>query len=331
MNHSALFTHYFNALPNVYEIGNVNARKMKEEICEFYKDFIFKKYKDSFYDARNRCHFRPETTVLFYSGEMLVFGADTVTYYYEKEELLSKKYLRDESHNYCLRSEVKKEIQIIVSGFEGLQLNAFDIDENPLDLNLNYNDDLLSYHDHFLSVLNSNKKRGIHFLYVKPGNGKTNYLRHIVGHCNKNVIFIPSGMAESLSDPTFINLLIEEAKGQILLIEDAERAIVSRDASQNTAVSTLLNISDGLLSDVLNLQIICTFNTDIRNIDNALLRPGRLLSKYQFNDLELDKANKLSKHLGFNRSYSNATPLAEIYNNTEAQIINLQTKRAVGF
>lgn len=329
--HNNLFTYYFNAIPNKYEIGNVFAKKMMEEICSFYSDFIIKSFDHNYYDAKSRFHFRPETTVLFTTGEMLVFERDTLTYYFDKEELLSKKYLRDESHRYCRERDSKPEIQLIISGMDGLELNSFEIERNNIDLIANYNDDITFFHNEFISNLNNKSKRGIHFLYGKPGTGKTNYLRHIISQTNKNVIFIPSGMAESLSDPGFVNLLIHQAKGQILVIEDAEKAILSREAAYNNAVATLLNISDGLLSDVLNLQIVCTFNTDIRNVDSALLRPGRLLSKYEFKDLEIEKANKLSMQLGFHREFVNPVSLSEIYNNRETQIISLQTKRAVGF
>jgi hypothetical protein len=326
-----LFTYYFNCLPNKYEVGSVNERKMMDEICSFYSDFIIKTFENKQYDAKMRLHMQQITIVLFSSAEMLVFDRDKLTYYYDKEELLSKKYLRDEAHRYCRIKENKPEIQLIVSGFEGLELSTFEIEKNKLDLFANYNEDMTFFNTEFISTLNDTKKRGIHFLYGKPGTGKTNYIRHVLSYLKKNVIFIPSGMADSLSDPSFVSLLIQQAKGQVLVIEDAEKAILSRDAAHNTAVSTLLNISDGLLSDVLNLQIICTFNTEIRNVDDALLRPGRLLSKYEFKELEVEKANRLSAQLGFGRKFNGAAALAEVYNNRETQVISLQTKRAVGF
>jgi len=56
----------------------------------------------------------------------------------------------------------------------------------------------------------------------------------------------------------------------------------------------LLNISDGLLYDCLNIQIICSFNIDIIKVDSALLRKGRLIAKYEFKELEVAKAQALS-------------------------------------
>ena len=65
-------------------------------------------------------------------------------------------------------------------------------------------------------------------------------------------------------------------------------------------VSALLNITDGLLSDWLNIQLICSFNSDISKIDSALMRKGRLIAKYEFKELEVEKANALSLKLRFN-------------------------------
>ncbi|CAF5125687.1 unnamed protein product, partial [Rotaria sp. Silwood1] len=69
----------------------------------------------------------------------------------------------------------------------------------------------------------------------------------------------------------------------ILIVEDAENII--RDRTQDTfapnqAVANLLNLSDGLLGDAMHQQIICTFNCDVRSIDAALLRDGRLVIEH---------------------------------------------------
>ena len=87
--------------------------------------------------------------------------------------------------------------------------------------------------------------------------------------------------------------------GIIKSIEDAENIVVDREKDGNSPVSALLNISDGLLADSLNVQIICSFNTDISKIDGALMRKGRLIAKYEFKELEIEKAQKLSNKLGF--------------------------------
>jgi ATP-dependent 26S proteasome regulatory subunit len=116
----------------------------------------------------------------------------------------------------------------------------------------------------------------------------------------------------------------------IFIIEDAENIIIDREQNGASPVSTLLNISDGLLSDCLNIQIICSFNTDLSRVDSALLRKGRLIAKYEFKELETQKAQKLSDKLGFQTEINKPMTLTEIYNQTE---MSFQTERrkAVGF
>ena len=69
----------------------------------------------------------------------------------------------------------------------------------------------------------------------------------------------------------------------VLIIEDAEKVVRNRNGNGNeTAVSNLLNLSDGILGDCLKTQIVATFNTERQLIDKALLRKGRLIAEYKF-------------------------------------------------
>ena len=72
-------------------------------------------------------------------------------------------------------------------------------------------------------------------------------------------------------------------------------------------------MSDGLLNDMLKLQIICTFNVDLKQLDSALLRPGRLIARKEFKALpELD-ANILAQRLGVKYHFEEPATLSEIY------------------
>ena len=134
-------------------------------------------------------------------------------------------------------------------------------------------------------------------LHGKPGTGKTTYIRYLINKINKNKIFVPPNLTELLSDPGFIPFLMENPNS-ILFVEDAENVLRSReDGHHNQAVSNVLNITDGLLSDCLNIQIVATFNTNIKNIDPALLRKGRLIAQYEFKPLVPERAEKLADSL----------------------------------
>ena len=129
---------------------------------------------------------------------------------------------------------------------------------------------------------------------------------------DKDVVFIPPHLAPCITDPTFMELLLK-FKNTILVVEDAEQVILDRQSHGRSAVSTILNLADGLLADALAIQMILTFNVDIHKVDKALLRKGRLIAKYEFKELEISKAQFLSNKLGFKTNIKKAMTLAEIY------------------
>ncbi len=110
-----------------------------------------------------------------------------------------------------------------------------------------------------------------------PGTGKTTYLRYLIGRLKKKVLFVSPAIAGNIMNPEFMDLLIDNPN-TILVIEDAEHIIMDRKLMNDSSVSNLLNISDGLLSDFLNVQLICTFNQPLSMVDHALLRKGRLIA-----------------------------------------------------
>ena len=83
----------------------------------------------------------------------------------------------------------------------------------------------------------------------------------------------------------------------------------------NAGLVNILNISDGLLSDELCIKFICTFNAPLKDIDEALLRKGRLAARYEFKDLTTDKVNQLIKEESLDiPEQTHPMTLAEIYN-----------------
>ena len=75
-----------------------------------------------------------------------------------------------------------------------------------------------------------------------------------------------------------------------------------------------MNLTDGLLNDILNVQIIATFNTKIANIDNALLRPERLMARKEFEALSVDRGKHLASLIDINPNLiTKKMTLADIY------------------
>lgn len=116
-----------------------------------------------------------------------------------------------------------------------------------------------------------------------------------------------------MTNPSLISTLIDNPNS-ILIIEDAEKIVIDREKNGDSPVSALLNISDGLLSDCLNIQVICSFNTDLSQVDSALMRKGRLIAEYEFKELEINKAQALSNKLGFDSTIHLPMTLTDIHN-----------------
>ncbi|CAF5170590.1 unnamed protein product, partial [Rotaria magnacalcarata] len=172
------------------------------------------------------------------------------------------------------------------------------------------------------------------FLHGPPGTGKTYYLRYLINEIkDKSLIYVPPDLVNDMTKPGFLPFLMKHPNS-ILIIEDAENII--RDRTQdnflpNQAVANLLNLSDGLLGDAMHQQIICTFNCDVKGIDPALLRDGRLVIEHKFDKLNVQNARRMCVELGIS-GYGNdihePISLSEIYaqkNNTGADLTNGHT------
>ena len=224
------------------------------------------------------------------------------------------KQMIKEIEDMCIVHKEKSTVQLLVKDNGDLDLRSFEIHKPNIDLKMNYDDEWNDKHNYLINQLNMKEKKGIVLLHGQPGTGKTMYIRHLISLLSekRTVIYLPNQLIDSLTDPSFIPLL-SDYSGSIIIIEDADEAIRSRKTG-GASVDKLLNLADGILSDFLGIQFICTFNCPITTIDDALLRKGRLIFRHEFDKLPIKKAQSLSDHLGFNTIIDKAMTLAEIYN-----------------
>ena len=258
---------------------------------EIFKNFL------CFHDSKNQ--------LLFYIDITIKGKDESVNKYYcinilsnpKKDSVKVLEFIKSEIFNLPERKNEKTEnnhLNILVKGQYGFELEEVNIECPEIDFKLNYNSDFKPIHDLIKQKLSVDKSKGLVLLHGKAGTGKTNYIRYLINNLKKRIIYIPPNMASAISDPELIKFFINYSNS-ILVIEDAENVLMKRAAHSSQAIANILNLSDGLLSDCVSTQIIATFNTDILNIDSALLRKGRLIAKYEFKELEPEITEKLSK------------------------------------
>jgi ATP-dependent 26S proteasome regulatory subunit len=204
-----------------------------------------------------------------------------------------------------------------------------EIKRTRLNLHLYYADDFKVVNEVICKRLTCLKDKGLVLLHGLPGTGKTTYLRYLIGKIKKKVLFLSPGVAKDLMSPEFVQLLVNNPDS-VLIIEDAENIIMDRRYSPGSSVSALLNIADGLMADFLNVQIVCTFNSPLTMVDTALMRQGRLIAKYEFGKLGIAKAQRLSKHFGFDNEITEPMTIAELAHQHEIKYEPKQVE-VIGF
>ncbi len=184
---------------------------------------------------------------------------------------------------------------------------------------LHYGSKTSAWHQDFTTRLHASN-HGLSILEGSPGTGKTSYLRHLMGTLKDThrFYFIPPATINVLSDPDFIGFWAAQRRRHakrkfVVILEDSDAALMTRGSDNRAHVSAILNLSDGMLADFLRLQIICTINCRMADIDQALLRPGRLLCHHVFSRLDHPSACRLAAHLGRSLTDVRDYSLAEVF------------------
>jgi len=319
LNTKVLYLYYFNLLPSLSYVYQIDAEKTFAALKEKFNGQIkhihqYRRYK------RTRKEYEFDTTVIILEGNCIVeldFAYCEILHDGKRPDLVTA--VTELASQFKERQRRQPlEINLIVERSGKLDLRAMEIKRTKLDIGLFYEDDFSETDAIIRQRLNKKNDKGIVLLHGLPGTGKTTYLRYLIGKIKKRVMFLSPSVAGNLMNPDFIEMLIRNPN-TVVIIEDAENIIMDRKYNSGSAVSNLLNISDGLLADFLNVQLICTFNNSLTLVDSALMRKGRLIAKYEFGKLSVAKAQKLSNHLGLKTTVKQPMTIAEIANPHEKE------------
>jgi hypothetical protein len=148
----------------------------------------------------------------------------------------------------------------------------------------NYTPKVVEGYKHAVAEMGLSSPSGRLVLLIGPaGTGKSFVVRALVHELRKTCSFVlvPPHLLAELSTPAFLPALFAHAEEVdlpiVVVLEDADECLVRRERDNIAALSTLLNLSDGILGAALDLRIVATTNARNLELDPAILRSGRLL------------------------------------------------------
>lgn len=231
-------------------------------------------------------------------------------------------------------TEKKPCIYMIVSEPGGYAAKPYNIDENFIyeDLDMHYGEGFESYYSNLRETLKT-KTSGFVLFSGENGAGKSYTIKSLVKdlYLYKNFIYVPSAMIGQLNQPEFLSFLSAFCDNMlgcqfVLVLEDSEDVLMVRDQESynHHVISSILNMTDGILKDAFNTIVICTTNLPVERIDSALLRHGRLLSNKQFGFISKEQYEYFKEKLGIESEYHDEMTISEIYNSYHPDLIDLK-------
>jgi hypothetical protein len=116
----------------------------------------------------------------------------------------------------------------------------------------------------------------------------------------------------TIINPDFRKFIKRYSK-PIIVLDDCEVMFNDYLNKSNILVNNLLQLSDGFLSELVDVTFITIFNCeDDSEIDHNLIECNNLIEVVEFDYLTEDESNELATHIGEKPKFKNKNRLVDI-------------------
>jgi hypothetical protein len=127
-----------------------------------------------------------------------------------------------------------------------------------------------------------------------PGTGKTYAIRSLMQGLRKKYhpVYVTDPEVFLMKTEYYYNMIHSFDEPCLFIMEDAANSLLKENrSSHGTQIAKLLNMTDGILAQGRKDLFLITFNEDLKELDEAVIRVGRCLDRTQFDKLSVSNAN----------------------------------------
>jgi len=218
---------------------------------------------------------------------------------------------------------------------QGQNLNISSIGNASVPLVVgNYTKTVLTDYKYAIKDLKTANPSGrIVIMEGEPGTGKTHLIRALLTEVlDAMFVLISPEMVPSLAGPDLLPLLLQNKQAYalngpiVLVLEDADRCLITRGGDNINSIQSLLNLGDGIVGSLLDLRIVATTNAKKLEMEAAILRPGRLSKRMEVGPLDFNTARGVFKRLLPETAYPDkllVEPHLDVFKMTLAEVYSL--------
>jgi len=162
-----------------------------------------------------------------------------------------------------------------------------------------------------------------------PGTGKTTFIRGLLQHTRSSAVVTYDA---TILEKDYVFAQFIEGEANVMVMEDADTFLKAR-SDGNSMMHRFLNVGDGLVTTKGKKLVFSTNLPSIRDVDAALVRPGRCFDILHFDNLTKEQAVALAEKVDIDptKLTKETYSIAEIFNGEVQQHTNKTISRKVGF